>query len=237
MNNLVVNVGDWVVDTNGNKIQFHDMPELPRENIVRLAKKEDFPLDKIPNEYLEKRMYSLVPYNISPIQQAIQAGHAVEQFAFEYGDTVDYIDYIKNWKTWIILNGGTTNSEQIPETGYYKGSLNNIAGELGDWMINNPHDKINFTMFNEPDLNDALTAVSLLVDERVFNRTTFPDFIDWKSNVKITDIIDKNDFKDKTGLNYDKILESKLLDIYFKETCINEKIHFLKELLNSKKLA
>ena len=32
------------------------------------------------NERLELRMYGLVPYNISPIQQAIQYGHAVQEY-------------------------------------------------------------------------------------------------------------------------------------------------------------
>ncbi len=34
--------------------------------------------------YLERRMYGLVPYNMSPIQQGIQFGHAV----VDYGRTV-----------------------------------------------------------------------------------------------------------------------------------------------------
>ena len=32
------------------------------------------------NEKLELRMYGLVPFNISPIQQAIQFGHAVVDY-------------------------------------------------------------------------------------------------------------------------------------------------------------
>ena len=51
-------------------------------------------------ESLEKRMYFFVPYNISPIQQAIQAGHAVEQYAHKFRNDPEYIDYVKNWKTW-----------------------------------------------------------------------------------------------------------------------------------------
>ena len=60
-------------------------------------------------------MYGIVPYNISPIQQAIQFGHAV----VEYGQmaktnsnvTELYDDWADNWKTFIILNGGTTNDK------------------------------------------------------------------------------------------------------------------------------
>ena len=79
-------------------------------------------------ENLELRMYGLVPYNISPIQQAIQFGHAV----VEYGQAIKspitippmrtnaseiYNEWANRWKTFIILNGGTTNlSEERPGT-------------------------------------------------------------------------------------------------------------------------
>ena len=125
---------------------------------------------------LEKRMYFLVPYNISPIQQAIQAGHAALEYARKYSDDEDFIDFADNHKTWIILNGGTTNDTQIPETGYYKGSMDNYFGELCSWMVEHPKDIIKFSYFYEPDLNDALTAICLIVDERVFNREDYPDF-------------------------------------------------------------
>ena len=65
---------------------------------------------------LEYRMYGLVPYNISPIQQAIQFGHALQ----EYNNAMKVITVgerawaFDNWrlkdKTSIILNGGTTNN-------------------------------------------------------------------------------------------------------------------------------
>jgi hypothetical protein len=125
-------------------------------------------------EKLELRMYGIVPYNISPIQQAIQFGHAV----VEYGQmaktnsnvTELYDDWADNWKTFIILNGGTTNDKYQDEQ--YLGSLNNHKVTL---MKND----IKIADFEEPDLNDALTAVVFIVDERVFNRKKYPDFGDW----------------------------------------------------------
>lgn len=131
------------------------------------------------NEKLELRMYGLVPYNISPIQQAIQFGHAV----VEYGQKMKYLeehnqslntqynDWADNWKTFIILNGGTTNN-RTDEVGLPFGTLNNHVLSL---MQN----KINFATFNEPDLGDQLSAIVFLVDERVFNRKKYPDFEDW----------------------------------------------------------
>jgi hypothetical protein len=139
---------------------------------------------------LEKRMYFFVPYNISPIQQAIQAGHAALEYARKYQNDPDFIDFADNWKTWIILNGGTTNSKLLkdPETGWYAnprtdeapylGSLDNIAHQL----IKN---KINYSLFQEPDLNDALTAVCFLADIRVWNYKDYPEFLDYILKIKM----------------------------------------------------
>jgi len=133
--------------------------------------------------FLEYRMYGLVPYNLSPIQQGIQFGHAV----VDYGRTVEglepHFDVYKKWadkdKTFIILNGGTTNNNPIK-----LGSLNqhmNIFRENG----------VILQEFYEPDLGDQLTAFVFLVDERVFNRTVYPDFVGnpypWPINKKPTE--------------------------------------------------
>jgi hypothetical protein len=117
---------------------------------------------------LELRMYGLVPYNMSPIQQGIQFGHAV----VEYGQTVKalppfekiYNEWADEWKTFIILNGGTTNNK--PNR---LGTLNNHLQTLRD-------NSILCQDFYEPDLGDQLTAVVFIVDERVFNKEKYPDF-------------------------------------------------------------
>ena len=132
------------------------------------------------NKKLELRMYGLVPYNISPIQQAIQFGHAVVEYGqkmkkLPFNDievTKKYDDWADNWKTFIILNGGTTNHKTSLENGMPFGSLNNHLLTLMD-------NGIDFASFNEPDLGDQLTAVVFIVDERVFNRKKYPDFEDW----------------------------------------------------------
>ena len=134
------------------------------------------------SDNLELRMYGLVPYNISPIQQGIQFGHAVVEYgqkmqSYKHG-TLSRVDHYKslsqnydcwadNWKTFIILNGGTTNNKIVNNS--YVGSLNNHKETL---------DKIgvfNIT-FSEPDLGDQLTSVVFIVDERVFNKTLYPNF-------------------------------------------------------------
>jgi len=124
---------------------------------------------------LELRMYGFVPYNISEIQKAIQFGHSV----VEYGQMAKhnlnkttigelYDDWADNWKTFIILNGGTSNHVDAE----YTGSMESILEEL---KTNN----VTLSTFNEPDLNDMLSAITFIIDERVFNRKDYPDFGDW----------------------------------------------------------
>ena len=129
---------------------------------------------------LEYRFYGLVPYNISPIQQGIQYGHAKDEYLIEILDILlddgrvhdeesrkiakVFLKWLREDKTYIILNGGTTNTN--PER---LGTLNKhaiILKELG----------VMTASFHEPDLGDQLTAVVFIVDERVFNRTKYPDY-------------------------------------------------------------
>lgn len=126
---------------------------------------------------LELRMYGIVPYNISDIQKAIQFGHAV----VEYGQMVKrepnisslYNDWADNWKTFIILNGGTSNhSQNRYHEGEFTGSMEEHLTTLNEIGITN-------ATFYEPDLNDMLSAVVFIVDERVFNRKKYLDLGDW----------------------------------------------------------
>jgi hypothetical protein len=156
------------------------------------------------NRNLELRMYGLVPYNISPIQQGIQFGHAVVEYGqmikslkMSYDGRVmlklesqnddkykiidQYDNWADNWKTFIILNGGTTNHKISPD-GLPFGTLNNHLLALVD-------NGVELAQFNEPDLGDQLTAVVFLVDERVFNRKKYPDFSDWLMDSKYADLI------------------------------------------------
>jgi hypothetical protein len=138
---------------------------------------------------LELRMYGIVPYNISPIQQAIQFGHAV----VEYGQIVKsektydelYNDWADNWKTFIILNGGTSNhSVNRYHDGEFSGTMEKHLETLNEIGIKN-------ATFYEPDLNDMLSAVVFIVDERVFNRKKYPDLGDWLLNNKNDFLVDR----------------------------------------------
>ena len=147
-------------------------------------------------EKVKYRMYGLVPYNISPIQQGIQFGHAVVEYGLEYGHKSDdpYLQWARNDKTFIILNGGTTN--------YYKtesyGTLNQAHDSLFEMKVQN-------ATFHEPDLGDQLTAVVFLVDERVWDKEKYPDF---NQSLKVEHTnLEKDYYKQLFGEDYEKVLE------------------------------
>jgi len=136
------------------------------------------------------RMYFFVPYNISPIQQAIQAGHAALEYAHLNGETPLFKDFVKNWKTWIVLNGGTTNNKMSDVVeNEFAGTLNQLKSEIIRFNFDHRNDDeldlIEYADFYEPDLNDALTAVCFIADERVFNYEDYPDFIYWLVDIKM----------------------------------------------------
>lgn len=121
--------------------------------------------------FLEYRMYGLVPYNISPIQAGIQYGHAVVEYQQMTRQIPGIEDVYNKWatqdKTFIILNGGTTN-ENRDSKWYGTLQAHRDILEVNDVL---------FAEFREPDLNNTLTAVVFLVDERVFNRELYPDYV------------------------------------------------------------
>jgi len=119
---------------------------------------------------LELRMYGLVNYQLTGIQQGIQFLHGV----VEYGEMAkekgrDILEQYNKWanihKTVILLNGGTTNNnlERL-------GTLNQNLQTLIDKQII-------CSKFEEPDLGDQITSVVFLIDERVFNKEKYPDFV------------------------------------------------------------
>ncbi len=162
---------------------------------------------------LEKRMYGLVPYNISPIQQAIQFGHAVVEMSLDQTD--EYFDWAANWKTFIILNGGTSNDNP------------NFPGTMQHHLEILKEKEISHAIFNEPDLNNMLSAIVFLVDEQVFNKEDFPDFSDYLKNIYI-DIAEQSE---------EELKETFRLDWFDWRDVIGEKNVFLREFLKQFKLA
>jgi|AntAceMinimDraft_10_1070366.scaffolds.fasta_scaffold08558_11 hypothetical protein len=190
---------------------------------------------------LELRMYFFVPYQLTGIQQAIQSGHAALEYAHKYKNDKQFIDFIDNWKTWIILNGGTTNSKLRPgiisprkEEDPYQGTLDNLYAKLIDWNMNHKKDLISHSVFSEPDLNDALTAICFICDERVFNyedypdigNYTYPEFKNADLSLKLL-MMSKEEQKEKFLHEYNK----------WEKFMGGKKNVFLRNLLKGKKLA
>lgn len=114
---------------------------------------------------LKKRMYVFVERHLSPIDKGIQAAHAIVEYFNEaiLWEKEKYINLYTEWanldKTLILLNGGSVTE------------LDNLIEELYN-------SNIHCGVFREPDLDNIVTAVSVIVDEQVFNTKPIPDFIE-----------------------------------------------------------
>lgn len=106
----------------------------------------------------ELRMYFLVMYNLSPIQQGIQSLHACVEYSNVFGDTQLYKDWALKHKTVIVLNGGTSNNI---EPGY--------VGSMERHMEALESIGVDYECFREPDCNNATTAISFIVNEPVYD--------------------------------------------------------------------
>lgn len=200
----ILDIENWDTDMISYEKSYYtekiDVQEFYRR--LELCKVKPNSMPRKTDLYLEYRMYGLVPYNLSPIQQGIQFGHAVVEYSLNIKDLEPsqaiYNKWAKNDKTFIILNGGTTNTnlERF-------GSLNQHLAILES-------NGIVTCDFYEPDLGDQLTAVVFLVDERVFNRTIYPDFVGspypWPSHKKPSEK-EFSKWEAENNKNYDKWME------------------------------
>ena len=178
------------------------------------------------------RMYYLVPYNIMPIQKGIQSGHCAEQYAYDLIKEVlrdigvghgvmtaelnTWLEYVRDHKTWVILNGGTTNNSKDPNK---RGSLNLLLDKLieGNCYC---------STFYEPDLNDALSAICFLADEKVWDFDTYPFREEWEN-----EMIDRLEWQaEPNGAEYYKFIGGGNI----KQGKINE---VLKEIIYKRPLA
>lgn len=124
-------------------------------------------------EVLRQRMYHLVLYNISPIQQGIQSYHAGIEYALIYWKTKEFQRWAKKDKTVIVLNGGTSNKEgkSVYDETFEITNFGSMEKHLHTLGTND----ILCTPFYEPDLNNATTAIAFLADERVWDKEKYPD--------------------------------------------------------------
>ena len=116
-------------------------------------------LDQV-KDNISYRMYGFVPYNISSIQKGIQFGHGVVEYSQKYFESEEYQEWANNHKTFIILNGGTSNT---------------MIENMNMLLENN----ISLSFFKEPDLNNMVSAVVFLVDSRVYDTKTYPSYYEY----------------------------------------------------------
>ena len=119
---------------------------------------------------LEHRMYYLVLYNISGKQQGIQAGHAMGIYQRDYGHKPAFERFINLDHTTMMMNGGTSN-----QTGTNRYNSKIQFGSMEGHKKALEDAKWDHSAFFEPDLNNAMSAIAFLVDERCWNSENFPD--------------------------------------------------------------
>lgn len=95
-------------------------------------------------------MYVLVPYNLSPIQQGIQAAHSIVEYSLNPNVSGSYIEWAAQHKTIIILNSGTTGESSTMEA--HRKALDKLG--------------VTYRTFREPDLNNAMTGIAFIVDRK-----------------------------------------------------------------------
>jgi hypothetical protein len=61
----------------------------------------------------------------------------------------------------------------------YHHDENEYQGTMEDTLEVLMLNEVNLATFYEPDLNDMLSAIVFIIDERVFNRKDYPDYGDW----------------------------------------------------------
>jgi hypothetical protein len=170
---------------------------------------------------LEYRMYGFINYQLSgTIHAGIQFGHAVVEYGLKYSKTKEYQQWATKNKTFIILNGGTTNNGKVDVTSNrrYTGMSIDDLGTMQKYFLELERNGIHIAVFKEPDLNDAMTAIVFLVDERVFDKAKYPDLSLANSLITNKSLLNerKNDWVESIG---------------------GKKNQFLREFLKDKKLA
>lgn len=143
------------------------------------------------------RMYCLVMYNISPIQQGIQAAHAIVEYSNKLParpnpDIFEYDCWANDDKTIIILNGGTSNDMKK----HWKTLMKN---------------KIRAAQFKEPDLNKSMSAIAFIVSHEVWDKKKFPDILHSDGTLDSDATVVKYDmYGDDQWLRYEFLPQFKL---------------------------
>ena len=167
--------------------------------------------DKDDEDSTRYMMYVLALSSLSSIQKGIQAMHALEEYHIIYGGTKELYKWGRNDKGIKILNVESLNE------------LTEIKNEL-------TKREIRFSCFNEESLGGLLTALCLIVEDKVYDYKQYPDYHTWCFNncIEAEIMIPTNPpMFERNEKNYRKWLEF----------IGGENNEFLKEILNSKQSA
>lgn len=144
---------------------------------------------------MKYRMYSLVLRQLNPIQKGVQTTHAAIEYANTYFKTAEYQSWSNFDKTLIMLDGGT-----------YQ--------EMMKILETLETSRCKYQFFEEEDLNNMVTSLIFIADERVWDKATYPDFdpdyaepyleVDDKGNVIMLNPYDK--WLEKIGGKQNEIL-------------------------------
>ena len=100
---------------------------------------------------LTYKLYVLSIRQISGVNKGCQGIHAALEYSEKYFIDPEYRKYVEKDKTVIMLDGGT-----------YQDMIE-ILDQLEEGNIHH-------TYFTEPDLNDCVTSIAFIADERVWDK-------------------------------------------------------------------
>lgn len=180
-------------------------------------------------EELTYRTYVFVERHLSPIDKGIQSAHAIIEYYNEAKlwnkeeESANFDKWAHFDKTLILLDGGTVND------------LDELDEKLTELRIHHGS-------FRETDLDNILTAIAVVVDERVYNKEKYLDFDEWVTKEYRDAIMSTQEvgcyYNIKTDSSTISISEDKK-PIYYKEWVEfigGEKNVFLRQFIQNKKL-
>ena len=92
---------------------------------------------------MSKRLYIIVRKDLSESYRAVQAGHAV----------AEWILHDQSWKNETLIYLGVENEK-----------------DLLRWVDKLNFKNIKYIGFNEPDINNELTAIATVCNDKIFNK-------------------------------------------------------------------
>ena len=105
---------------------------------------------------MQYRTYEIVLRHLSGVNKGVQIEHTCKRYVWKYKDEPYMKEIMENLdnETTIMVDGGT--HQDMVE-------IHRILEE----------NDINHTYFIEPDLNDCMTAITVVADERVWDRENY----------------------------------------------------------------